>query len=255
MIPFVDFLDKAATDKFKKTFSSAIADISFDFEKLDCASVLEMFIITSLQIGAPEENKQLCFDLLVFMTSMSSKEFRSYFEKSEIIPMTKVYKDCNDQDIERYKTNSATGVRHLSLDTSHGQKRRRESMRGFLYSLTMTRVQQILVNCNRKKQDIEMVSRGIHCAPASDFSTTKYSFLHKKGILNPSEEFIASMLKKGGPVDDLMKRGTDTLKELRDDYVFVDLTADVNNDTDECLSLLRGYFEEADFSADNSCEV
>lgn len=69
MMPFVDFLDTATTDeKFKKKVFSAIAGMRF--EKIDCASVLEMFIIPTLQIGAPEENKQLCFDLLVLMTSM-----------------------------------------------------------------------------------------------------------------------------------------------------------------------------------------
>jgi len=80
-----------------------------------------------------------------------------------------------------------------------------------------------------------------------------YGFLHSEGIVNPSEEFISSMLKKEGPVQDLMKRGAAALKELRDDYIFVDLTADFNDGTDECLNLLRGYFEEE--ASENSCEV
>ena len=254
MLPFVDFLDNATKDrKLKKRVFAAIADSNLDYEELDCASVLESFIIPRLQIGASEEYKQVCFDLLVLMTNMSKNDFRSYFEESEIIPMTKVYKDCSDENFERYKASSTSGVRHLSLDTTRGQIRRRESMRGLLYSLTMPRVEQILVNCSWPKLHIEMASRGIHCAPASNFTTTTYGFLHSEGIVNPSEEFISSMLKKGGPVQDLMKRGTATLKELRDDYIFVDLTADFKNDTDECLNLLRGYFEEK--ASENSCEV
>jgi len=125
MLPFVDFLDNATKDcKFKKKVFAAIVDSNLDFEELDCASVLESFIIPRLQIGASEEYKQVCFDLLVLMTNMSKNDFRSYFEESEIIPMTKVYKDCSDEDFERYKAKSASGVRHLSLDTKRGQNKK-----------------------------------------------------------------------------------------------------------------------------------
>eukprot|EP00984_Skeletonema_dohrnii_P026297 scaffold15605_cov78-Skeletonema_dohrnii-CCMP3373.AAC.4 len=227
--------------------------------KRSIADAWDSLIIPSLQDETPDVDMIEAYRLAVFIAQrLSFQDFEAYFQKAESIPLNKLFAECDAAQCLRQCKSDKRKSYFLAEDYNGRDKeidekkraqnkqiiarnRRLIAARSFLLTPTFTcAVQRLRDRDLLGDGDIFTSVFGINCMAASKFVNPKYKLLcDEERLINPQrgdEECIWSL------IEDISGLGEKAAKAFEGDYIILDLTQDVKDDTSKTLERLNDYF-------------
>lgn len=205
-----------------------------------CAEIWDDFICPLLQAGASDADVKEAYRLaLILSQKLSSQAFEEYFAKAEAVFLNQLMEGCNlDQCLQRFEENGLQSY-FLPENENLGRNRRLSAARSFILPTTfMTAVHRI----QDRIQGNAVFSRsvyGVHCLAHSCFAKKDYKLLSSEKLIDPQPEDDESILNL---VNKLLKLGDSALATFAADHLVLDLTTDINNNTENSLGHLKEFF-------------
>eukprot|EP00984_Skeletonema_dohrnii_P004607 scaffold1634_cov118-Skeletonema_dohrnii-CCMP3373.AAC.5 len=258
MVPFYSIAQSIKNKNIIAFLDRKLVDWRDPEHSVSVANVWDSIIIPSLQDGTPDADMIQAYRLTVFIAQrLSFKDFEEYFQKAESIPLIELFEECDAaQCLRSFKSGNMKSY-FLAEDSNVkdnidkkkraksksvlAKSRRLTAARSYLLPPTFTcAVQRLRDRCLLSDEDVSTSVFGINCMSASKFVTPKYNLLwDEERLINPQrgdEECIWRL------IEDISRLGEKAAKAFESDYITLDLTQDIADDTSKTLERLNDYF-------------
>lgn len=206
------------------------------------ADAWDSLICPLLQVGVPDADVQKAYASAVFLSQrLSFAQYATHFQKAEAILLSQLLEDCDAGCLQSFKRKGLKSYflaenSQVENKVKLGQDRRLIATRCFLLPVTFKSALQRI-------QDDDVLSDGVYgvnCMAPSCFKDKKYKLLwDKKALLDfqpEHHESIKNLIKS------ILGVGDAALEAFQEDFLILDLTSDIKNNTDNSLRHLKEYF-------------